>query len=325
MINAMPPPSVLYNMAVGGWGAVEYLEALPKALHFLPRVVVIAFYTGNDPLESFIMAYSQERWAHLRPSRALKASDSPALPFPAPQSEWWTAHFRNGRSMIITPKLRLASSQNHPAVDAGYAIMTETARRMAGMAAEIGVQVVFTVIPTKELVYAKKVEQEGIRPPAEYTQLIQAESSRIAKFTDELRGIGRVVVVDLVAPLQQAALSGKPIYPESENGHPLQDGYGVIGAALGATVRSLLPPQPRGVVHVPIGHSRSSIFLVKDNKRWLFESEETLRAYGWTASAVPRIPPRDIANMPFGGVVSLIPPNAPKAERQKVPRPPPTP
>ncbi len=46
---------VLYSMAAGGWGAVRYLDIFMNATVLQPRVVV-AFSTGNDPLDSFQVA-----------------------------------------------------------------------------------------------------------------------------------------------------------------------------------------------------------------------------------------------------------------------------
>ena len=46
----------MYSMAVGGWGAVQYLDMFTKAARFRPHTVIIAFYSGNDPLESFLTA-----------------------------------------------------------------------------------------------------------------------------------------------------------------------------------------------------------------------------------------------------------------------------
>ena len=70
----------LYNMSVGGWGAAEYFEIFNKALHFEPKVVVIAFYTGNDPLDTFMKVYGDVRWKSLRLDPKLKASDTPVVP-----------------------------------------------------------------------------------------------------------------------------------------------------------------------------------------------------------------------------------------------------
>jgi len=43
----------VYSMATGGWGAVQYLDMVRKASVFGPKVVIVAFYSGNDPMESF--------------------------------------------------------------------------------------------------------------------------------------------------------------------------------------------------------------------------------------------------------------------------------
>ena len=310
MAAVLPRGTTAYSMAMGGWGAVEYLEAFPKSCHFLPRIVVVTFYTGNDALESFVLAYSQERWASLQPNSSLKASDSPAVPFPAPSSEWWTASFKNGQSIIFTPDLRLASNQDHPAVNAGYDIMAETARRLASLAGEIGINVVFTVIPTKELAYAARIEKEGITPPPAFTRLIQAESARIARLTDALRAIPHARIVDLVPPLQAAAMTRQDLYPASENGHPLGGGYQIIGETMGKAVQDLIPVQPQGVFLVPIGHGRTAYFLIRDQKRWFFESESILRANGWRPESIGRIQPRDVANIPFGGTIRTADPRA---------------
>lgn len=45
--------ATVYNMATGGWGAVQYLDMFAKGLFFRPQLVVVAFYGGNDPLESY--------------------------------------------------------------------------------------------------------------------------------------------------------------------------------------------------------------------------------------------------------------------------------
>ncbi len=146
-----------------------------KALLFQPRVIVVAFYTGNDPLETFQQAYGNDRNALLRLDPKLTAGDAPKVVFPAPESEWWKVTFEDGVSTIFTPRLRHASNQNHPAVRVGYAIMAETGRWMAEIARRNQVTLVLTIIPTKELACAAKVAQEGIEPPRDYAALITDE------------------------------------------------------------------------------------------------------------------------------------------------------
>ena len=150
----------LYNMSVGGWGAVEYLEIFTKAPYFQPYVVIIAFYTGNDALESFRLAYAHERWAFLRPNDSLKSSDMPSITFPPPENEWWPVTFADGITTIFTPKLRYGSNQDHPAVNAGYDIMAQVAREIADIATAAGIRTYFHYNPNKGTSLCKESETE---------------------------------------------------------------------------------------------------------------------------------------------------------------------
>ena len=246
---AEPRPS-LYAMAVGGWGAVQYLDMFQYAMAFLPRVVVVAFYTGNDPLESFVMAYNVDGWASLRPNTDLDASDVPRSPFPPSPSDIWAAEFADGTLTGLTPKLRLVSNQDHSAVDAGYEIMARVGEEISSSAEGIDVKLVFTIIPTKELVFSARVEREGIEAPAEYRELIVAERERIAWLEARFAQLRNVTYVDVVSPLQQAALEDAGIYPQDANGHPLAPGYDVIGRTIAAVVGGLVPSQGSEVVAV---------------------------------------------------------------------------
>ncbi|MGI9304016.1 MAG: hypothetical protein ACR2RB_15145 [Gammaproteobacteria bacterium] len=56
---------------------------------------------------------------------------------------------------------------------------------------------------------------------------------------DTTRGYARYV--DVVEPLQEAALSAPALYPQDTDGHPLAAGYEVIATAMAAAVRDQLP------------------------------------------------------------------------------------
>ena len=77
----------VYNMATGGWGALQYLEMARHAHRFGPKVLVVAFYSGNDPLESFMIAYGNAQWAAFRLDKNLSARDTPAVAPPESQSD----------------------------------------------------------------------------------------------------------------------------------------------------------------------------------------------------------------------------------------------
>jgi hypothetical protein len=135
-----PKHPIVYSMATGGWSAVQYLDIFTKAILFQPKVVVVAFYSGNDPLESFAMAYDIERWAALRPDPRLTGTEAPPVAFPPPESELWHVKFKDGCITTFSPKLRLASNMpDQPAVRAGYAIMRESARQISALAQSLNI------------------------------------------------------------------------------------------------------------------------------------------------------------------------------------------
>jgi lysophospholipase L1-like esterase len=248
-----------YSMAVGGWGAIEYLQMIQIAKLFQPRIVVVAFYTGNDPLESFRKAYSDSRWRSLLPDHTISVDDAPSVVFPPPDSELWDVQFSDGLEFSFAPKLRLASNQEHPAVQAGYDVMAIVAKQIVEIAATRNIRVVFTIIPTAELVYARKVRSENIVASSEYSALIAAETMRIERLAAELSKIPRATYVDIVSVLQSEALGSEPLYPPA-NGHPLPAGYQIIAEALAPTVSESLPkqqPPSSAANELPAGSSRT--------------------------------------------------------------------
>ncbi len=296
------PDENVYSMAVGGWGAVQYLEMFHNAAAFLPRVVVVAFYTGNDPLESFKMAYGYDYWKALRPDPGLAAADVPKVAYPPPESEHWSVTFHDGSETVFTPKFRYASNGNHPAVRAGYGIMLRVAESISHLASGHEISIVYTIIPSKELVYRNKVEQESIEAHEVYAQLVAAEQGNINELAQRLRGLPNSVYVDVVEPLQNAALDYAPLYPENFNGHPLAAGYEVIAHAIANVVHPMIPPLPTGPVAVKTSDDRYQVFVVQEGKAWLFPNRELLKANGWGDEDIPLVSPRDLAYLSRGVV-----------------------
>lgn len=301
-------PDGVYAMAVGGWGAPQYLYMFDKAAAFQPRAVVVAFHSGNDPLDSFHTAYGMEMWGFLAPDPQLDASDAPPVRYPAPRDEWWAVAFPDGVKTIFTSGLRLASNLDHPAVRAGYGVMANAAMDIMRKSEELGIKTLFTVIPTKELVYARKVARAGREPPEDYRTLVEQEIGYIAGLQRRIEEAGGLFV-DLLPALQEAALDATPLYPEDINGHPVAAGYAVIGDVMADAVSGLIPqPPPRGLVAIHRGKDHYTPALVQSEGLWFFGSNEVIAGNGWRDARPEIVQPRDVAGLPRLGVIGEVDP-----------------
>ena len=303
------PRPVVYNASVGGWGGVQYLDAFSNLTLLQPRVVVVAFYSGNDPLDSFSMAYGVDRWAALRVDPTLTAADAPAVDYPPAAGDAWEVEFAGGPSTTFTPGLRLKSNQNHPAVSAGYAIMAEVGRQISVQAAELGVHVVYAIIPTKELVYAPRVKAEGIEAPAAYESLVRLEQEHIGELARQLASLPASAYVDVVKPLQAAAsATHERLYPGDTNGHPFRAGYEVIGETIARRVAQWLPTLGNGLVAVSAGKGTPQFALITDQGVAIFATSGLAQANGWSLQRVRLVLPRDIAAIPRLPVIRVADP-----------------
>jgi lysophospholipase L1-like esterase len=299
---------VVYSMATGGWCAVQYLNMFTNATFFHPRVIVIAFYSGNDPDESVTLAYSVDHWAPLRPDPNLDLSDKPRFPgFPVPPSEEWPVHFKGGLTTIFTPSLRLVSNDNsHATVRAGYQIMEKVAQLMAKSANEAHIHLVLTVIPTKELVYAERVRREGINANADYMKLVELERANIDHLARSFKQLQNVEYVDLVEALQKAASTNQLLYPQGTDGHPMKAGNRVIAASLASAVEKYMVQPPLGLVGIKLRSGEPLSFLVTKNGLWQFATNELAEKNGWKSGQV--VEARDLAALPQLGTIDVIDP-----------------
>lgn len=300
--------ATVYNMSVGGWAAPQYLDMFGKARVFRPEVIIIAFYTGNDPLEGFMQVYGNPYWQGLIPDKTLTAEDAPKAAFPAPKEELWTVEFKDGVKTVFTPSLRLASNFDHPAVHAGYKIMAEVARILAGVAADLEVKVLFTIIPTKELVYAQKVSTDGLQAPQDYQALVVQEKANLDQLARQIQSYPQVEYVDVLHPLQQHAMQAAMLYPEDENGHPISTGYEVIGRILAEAVKPHLSTPRQELATLEVAPGKYNYILIKDNGVYIFESPDFIERNGWPPGTVKTVTQDDITNLPMRGVINEINP-----------------
>ena len=232
--------ATVYNMSVGGWGAVQYLDMWSKAQVFKPGTVIIAFYPGNDPRESFRDAYSIEHWAFLRPDAELGMDDMLPVHYPIPRDELWGVSFSDGSTTVLTPQLRLASNLDHPTIATGWEIMAQVAEQVAKEASELGIEPIFIIIPTKERAYARRIEHERAGDNREYLQLVTAEQRYSAKLAERIEDAG-AIYVDVFTPISQAVFNGRvQVYPHSFDGHLRRTGHTIIARAVLHIVRTAL-------------------------------------------------------------------------------------
>lgn len=306
--NLQDKQSATYNMSVGGWAAPQYLEIFYKATFFRPRLIVVAFYTGNDPQESFIHAYGNDRWAFLRPDTHITAADSLKGVFPVPESQWLPVTFKDGTKTIFTPAHRSVSNMDHPSVKAGYEIMARVAEHIQNVTTKLNIQLVFTIIPTKELVFAKKVSKDQIDIRQDYIALVRNEAKNVEILANRLKKIPGSTYVDVLNPLQDAALSQKRLYPKDKDGHPLGAGYMVIGAHIASKIKTLLPEKSSGVFRMSYLQKPGPVYLIHNNQLWNFASKQLFLQNGWTPEDIKKYNYRDIANLPHGGLIERADP-----------------
>lgn len=301
---------VFYSMSTGGWSAVQYLNMMKYARQFQPRVVVVAYYTGNDPLESFSMAYGIKEFSALIPDRKLKASDAPSVPFPEPASEMWLAKFNGGVQTIFTPNLRLASNNpDSPAAMAGWKIMLETADLIASRALKLGIKPVFTIIPTKEWVYAERVKQEGLQAPEKYIRLVNFENKNINRFRDVIEKLPGATYADVASALRTAAKLDVPLYMRDPDGHPIAEGYHVMATAIAPSIEKLLPSSPTNKGPIAVKQDKYTFcYLITGDGMWAVTNLDILKKNGWDITKIPFVASRDIASLHINGVLSKVDP-----------------
>lgn len=78
----------LYNMALGGYGPLQYLHLLRIGVpQFKPKQVVVGFYFGNDLFDAYNVAHGVPKWHDWRMSTEAAPAAAAAASQPAPAQE----------------------------------------------------------------------------------------------------------------------------------------------------------------------------------------------------------------------------------------------
>jgi hypothetical protein len=168
------------------------------------------------------------------------------------------------------------------------------------------VPVVFTIIPTKELVYEKRVRKEGIPIKQSYETLVRSERLYITELSETLKSLPNCKYVDVLAPMEQAAMTRMP-YPSNGNGHPIAVGYDVLARVLALQVGAYLHTVPTGLATRPSASGQLSPVLVEDDGYWLFSRNDLVLKNGWNSlSEAKRLTGRDLAGSTFKGFINKV-------------------
>lgn len=276
----------VYSMAFGGYGPVESLILLDEAIALEPKIIIEAFYSGNDLFDTFDIVYNSGQHVSLKSTdlqllegvrkaeetkpivksarqifggRKLSTNRTKSflrafisqrskiyglirrtrhevkLILIAFQDPWerartianpaYTQAFNNGQfRTIFTSEYRfLALNLEDPRITEGHRIALRAIQKMNDRASDKKIRFIVVLIPTKELVFQKLVEN----PSLVYRNLTDNEvvTWKISKDFFEHNGIE---YLDALPALQEQLSLGIQPYHASIDGHPNEHGHKAI-------------------------------------------------------------------------------------------------
>jgi len=260
----------VYNMSLGGYGPLHYMYLLKQyAIDLEPSVVLVGLYLGNDFMDSYNLAYSNEQWIDYRIASVSAEVDSDNLvSIPAQRGKLF-GEFRHLLSrnsvlyalltrsalgdMVRSSEIQKLGSQvaqvetvkgityvdldkYHVGVDIMDSGIQEGLRlsllaidEIAAIANQSKIQLIIAVIPTKASVYAAELIQSNTDEDRQISISLQNEQMMRQEIFAHFKKNG-ISWVDLLPPLKIEAGKSQ-IYPPDDD-HPNANGYAVIAEQL---------------------------------------------------------------------------------------------
>lgn len=259
-----------YSAALGGYGPLHYLHILKtRAPELAPARVIVMIYPGNDLMDTYNLAYSNDHWSSYRTDDNTEELDSGLfLPQLGQQStirrlrNWLAQNSVLYRLLTQTPlfdrvrqRENLDSSATNFSYDhLGTTVVLDPAKRlgfanvedprireaidmtgrivteMADYAAENGIELNVALMPVREHVFFGLIGDKLDSEDARAMQALNGSLLWIEAALTEALEAANIPFVNL-RPAMQSALKEANIYPPTD-GHPNALGYGVVARAL---------------------------------------------------------------------------------------------
>ena len=123
----------VYQIALGGYGPVEYDRLMDEALALAPQTLLVGLYSGNDLADAYLSAYPRALAPELRSGDALLVARCEALDARADIKEAWqrTGDARKGRSGGALQRALQRLDENSRVLALGRALVHAAAGRNA--------------------------------------------------------------------------------------------------------------------------------------------------------------------------------------------------
>jgi hypothetical protein len=261
----------VYNTGIGGYGPLQYLYVMKEqAAELKPESIIATFYTGNDFLDAYNMAYSNDIWKDYR------RADNPDVVEPDPvrlsgkgrflgETRLWLAGnsvvYRiatqnpffdkarvqeksqkdigavlteyNDKTVYLSRRSQAFADPTDPRIKEGFKIAQRVVREMKAFCAENDIDFHVGIMPVKEHVYLSAL-------PDILTDDQRLDMAGFKAGLEALHGqFGKflesenVSYVDFTPDLVEA-LPDNAIYPMAD-GHPNGLGYEVAAQAMART------------------------------------------------------------------------------------------
>lgn len=263
-LEALTGKSV-YSAALGGYGPLQYLHLLRRYGDELsPEAVIVMLYLGNDLMDAYNLAHSNEHWKDYIDSAYKELDAEEFVPTAAPlkitkRIRNWLARnsmfyrvlsqspifgsvrareaaarsssaflFEHLNQANVLDPLRVYGIANadDPRIEEAVSISSRALREMKAWSDERSIPLYVAIVPVREQVFANYLDG-SVRPEnLENVERLVGSLERIEK-----RILAELEAADVLAimlrPSMNSALAVKNIYPATD-GHPNAAGYKVI-------------------------------------------------------------------------------------------------